>query len=177
MSKLQPQTSGLRSCAIVFALRRNYRRAIDYLNLDPTSDFHKAILLTTLLREGDTREALQVGAPHIPQWRSYDMLPACVEHKSVPGSVAAAAATQVSEDPEANYLAAANLAYCGQTGEALRLLALAVRGGYCSYPAMGSDPLFSGLRTTPEFAKIREAGEACRQKFLTARQQIEQQRH
>jgi len=73
---------------------------MDYLNLDPTSDFHKAILLTTLLREGHTREALQVGLPHIPQWGSYDMLPACVQHKSVPESAVAAASVQTSEDPE-----------------------------------------------------------------------------
>lgn len=171
------QTSGLRSCAIVFALRGNYRRAMDYLNLDPTSDFHKAILLTTLLREGHTREALQVGTPHIPQWASYDMLPACVEHKSVPGSVAAAAAAQVSEDPEANYLAATNLAYCGRTSAALRLLKLAVRGNYCSYPVMDSDPFLASLRTTPQFAGIRAAGIACQQNFLSARRHIEQQQH
>ena len=45
-----------------------------------------------------------------------------------------AANVRTSEDPEANYLAAANLAYCGQTTQALRLLRAAVQGNYCSYP-------------------------------------------
>jgi serine/threonine protein kinase/DNA-binding winged helix-turn-helix (wHTH) protein len=168
------QTSGLRSCAIVFALRGNYRRAMDYLDLDPTSDFHKAILLTTLLREGHTREALQVGVPNIPQWRTYDMLPAFVQHQSVSESAVMAASVQLSQDPEANYLAAANLAYCGQTGEALRLLKVAVQGNYCSYPAMDFDPFFAGLRTMPQFAEIRTAAIACQQNFLTVRQHLEE---
>src|SRR5439155_26117421 len=121
------QTSGLRSCAIVFALRGNYRRAMDYLNLDPTSDFSKAISITTLLREGREKEALRVGPPHIPQWTSYDMLLGCVQGRPQPEIVAAAGA-QISDDPEANYLSAANLAYCGQTAAALSLLKRAIEG-------------------------------------------------
>jgi DNA-binding winged helix-turn-helix (wHTH) protein/serine/threonine protein kinase len=168
------QTSGLRSCAIVFAQRGNYRRAVDYLNLDPTSDFAKAILLTTRLREGKTKEALKIGPPHIPQWGSYDMLPACIQRRSPQEIAALAANVQTSEDPEANYLAAANLAYCGQNKEALRLLGLAVQGNYCSYPAMDSDPFFASLRTMPEFAEIRAAGIACQKRFLTERQHLQQ---
>jgi DNA-binding winged helix-turn-helix (wHTH) protein/serine/threonine protein kinase len=169
------QTSGLRSCAIAFALRGNYHRAVDYLNLDPTSDFSKAILLTTRLREGREKEALKIGPPRIPQWGSYDMLPACIQRKSPQELAALVANVQTSEDPEANYLAAANLAYCGQDREALRLLRLAVRGNYCSYPAMDSDPFFARVRTMPEFAAIRTAGMGCQQNFLAARQHLRQQ--
>ena len=161
------QTSGLRSCAIVFALRGKYRRAMDYLNLDPTSDFHKAILMTTLLREGHTKEALQIGPPRIPQWKSYDLLPACAQHQPVPAII------QTSEDPEANYLAAANLAYCGQTNEALRLLTLAIQRNYCSYPAMDSDPFFASVRNMPQFAGIQAAGIACQQNFLAVRRRLQ----
>jgi hypothetical protein len=168
------QTSGLRSCSIVFALRGNYRRAMDYINLSAASDFAKAMSTTTLLREGREKEALQIEPPHIPQWGSYDMLPACAEHKPAPEITALAANVQTSEDPEANYLAAANLAYCGQNEQALRLLKLAVQGNYCSYPAMDSDPFFASVRANPEFAEIRAAGMACQKTFLAARQHVQQ---
>jgi tetratricopeptide (TPR) repeat protein len=174
--KLDPhtQTSGLRSCAIVFALRGEYRRAVDYLNLDSTSDFSKAILLTILLRQGHIKEASQLGPPHIPQWGSYDMLAACAQHRPTSEIVALASDVQISKDPEANYLAAANLAYCGQSAGAIRLLKLAIQGDYCSLPAMDSDPFFASMRAMPEFAEVREAGLACQQKFLAARRRIQQ---
>jgi len=162
------QTSGLRSCAITFALRGDYQRAQDYLKIDPNSDFSKAILLTTLLRAGKEKEALQIGPPHIPQWKSYDLLPACIQRKS--GPEVGAAIAQISADPEANYLAAANLAYCGQTDAALRLLKQAVAGNYCSYPAMDIDPLLDKVRARPEFAEIRSAGLACQQTFVRERE-------
>jgi hypothetical protein len=101
------------------------------------------------------------------------MLPACIQHRPLLEIASPAANVQTSEDPEANYLAAANLAYCGQTKEALRLLKLAVQRNYCSYPAMDSDPLFANVRTTPEFAAIRAAGIACQKRFLSERQQLQ----
>jgi hypothetical protein len=106
---------------------------------------------------------------------SYDMLPACIEHQPPQEIAALAANVQTSEDPEANYLAVANLAYCGQNKEALRLLRLAVEGNYCSWPAMDSDPFFAGVRAMPEFAAIRAAGIAYQQNFLAARVRVQQQ--
>jgi serine/threonine protein kinase len=166
---MHTQTSGLRSCAILFALWGKYQRAKDYIDVDPTSDFSRAILLTTLLRAGKEREALQVGAPHIPQWVSFDMLPACVEHRPPYEIAAMAAKVHVSDDPETNYLTAANLAYCGQNKEALRFLRLAVQGNYCSWPAIDFDPFFAKVRAMAEFAQIRSAGIACRQNFIASR--------
>jgi len=168
--------SGLRSCAILPALRGDYRLAGEYLRLDPDSDFSKAITLLALLRDGKTEEAIRLGAPHILQWPSYDMLIACAEHKP-PGDIAAMAAkAPVSADPEANYLAAANLAYCGQNEQALALLSKAVEGHYCSYPVMDSDPFLDGLRPNPEFSKIRSAAIACQQNYASAWQRIRSQR-
>jgi DNA-binding winged helix-turn-helix (wHTH) protein/serine/threonine protein kinase/tetratricopeptide (TPR) repeat protein len=168
------QTSGLRSCAIVFALRGDYHRAVDYLNVEPASDFSKAILLTILLRQGRTTEAFKLGSPHIPQWGSYDMLAACAQHKPASEITALASNVQISADSEANYLAAANLAYCGQTEQAVRLLKLAIQGKYCSYPAMDSDPFFASVRVLPEFAEIRRSGQACQERFLQLRRRIRQ---
>jgi Flp pilus assembly protein TadD len=169
------QSSGLRSCSIVFALRGDYARAGDYLNLDPASDFYKAMRITTLLRAGRKQEALRIGAPHIPQWTSYDLLTVCVQDKASPQIAALAASVPMSDDPEANYLAAANLAYCGRATMALSFLKKAIEGNYCSYPAMDSDPFFANVRAVPDFAGIRAAGMACQQKFLAARQRLEHQ--
>ena len=85
------------------------------------------------------------------------------------------AKVQASVDPEANYLAAANLAFCGRNTEALSLLSKAVEGHYCSYPVMDSDPFFARLRGTPEFARIRAAAVACQQNYASEWQRIQSQ--
>jgi len=46
------------------------------------------------------------------------------------------------------------------------MLKQAVQGGYCSYPAIDSDPMLAGIRGRPEFAAIRSEGIACQKKFL-----------
>ena len=168
--QLEPRntTSGVRSCSILPALRGDNQRAERYLRSDAGSDFSKAITLMGLLRAGNDKEALQLGAPHIAQWPSYDMLVLCAQHRPAAEITAIADKVQASVDPEANYLAAANLAFCGQTEKALSLLSKAVEGNYCSYPVMDSDPFFDKIRHAPEFLKIRTAAMACQQKFLTA---------
>ena len=174
---LDPHTRAARerSCSIVFVLQGNYRRAADYLNPDPVSDFSKAISITMLLRQGKEKEALQIGAPRIPQWASYDVVLACAQHKPASEIVAMAASVHSADDPETNYLTAGNLSYCGPTTMALSFLRRAVEGNYCAYPAMDSDPLLAGLRGNPEFARIRAEGISCRQKFLLARSQMQPQ--
>ena len=77
------QTSGLRTCAMVFVLRGDYPRAMNYLQLDQGSDFAKALTIDMLARQGRTQEALQVGAPNIPGWKSYDVLRACLAGQAV----------------------------------------------------------------------------------------------
>jgi tetratricopeptide (TPR) repeat protein len=158
---------GLRSCAILFAARGDYRRAQDFLDLDPESDIGRALSITTLLREGKDEQALTLGPPHVPQWASYDMVVACAQHAPAAEIARMAAAVIPSGDPEANYLFAANLAYCGQTTAALALLKRAVESNYCSYPAMDSDVFFAKVRDVPEFARVREQAIACQKRFLT----------
>ena len=169
------RTSGLRSCAILPALRGDYRRAAEALRVDSDSDFARAILLLALLRAGKNDDALRLGAPHIVQWPSYDMLIACAQQRAEADIEQMAAKVQSSVDPEANYLAAANLAYCRQNDAALALLSKAVEGHYCSYPVMDTDPFFNGIRDTREFGVIRAAGIACQESFAAEWQRI--QRH
>ncbi len=167
----QTQTSGLRSCAIAFLLLGDYPRALNYLHLDLGSDWAKAFSIDMLVREGKEQEALQIGSPHVPQWTSYDMLLACVQRRPLPEILALAATVRPSEDPEANYLSAAHLAYCGQADAALEMLRRAIKGNYCSYPAIESDPFFTRLRAKPEFGEIRSAAMECEHNFLAQRGQ------
>ena len=160
------RTSGLRSCAIVFFQQGDYHRAMDYIHLDAGSDFASAMSISILLRQGREQEALQIGPPHIPQWPSYDMLLACAQRRPSAEIAALAETVQPSDDPEANYLSAANLAYCGQTGAALQMLKRAIQGNYCSYPAIDSDQFFASVRAKPEFAEIRSAADRMPEEFF-----------
>ncbi len=162
-------TSGLRSCAIVFFLRGEHPHAMNFQQLYPDSDVSKAFLLDIVLRQGRREEAIRIGPPRIPQYPSYDMLVACAGRHPRSEIDAIARTVQPLEDPESNYLAAAHLAYCGQREAALELLRSAIKGNYCSYPALQSDPFFNDLRTAPEFLAIRELAVTCQGHFLAKR--------
>ena len=69
------------------------------------------------------------------------MLMAFLEHRPAREVDSLALAVKPSPDPEMNYFSAAHLAYCGHTAVAIEMLKRAIAGGYCSYPAIDSDPL------------------------------------
>ena len=167
-------STGLRSCAMVFLLQRDYAGASNFLNhyrdYYSGSDFATSLSIDILLRQGKEREALQLGLAHTPQWAGYDMLLAYLQHKSTPEINVLAAKLQPSDDPETNYLTAGHLAYAGYPDAAIRLLRMAIKGNYCSYPAMESDPMFTNLRSKPEFSEIRAAGMQCQQNFVSKRE-------
>jgi tetratricopeptide (TPR) repeat protein len=160
-------TSGLRSCAIPFILQGDYPRALNFLYLDSASGFTKALTIDLLVRQGKEEEALRVGSPGLPTFVSSDLLLACVGRRSSTEVRTIAAGVRPSEDPEINYLFAGHLSYCKQSDAALAMLRRAIEGGYCSYPAMDTDPFFADLRGTSGFTSIRAAAIACREAFLT----------
>jgi hypothetical protein len=148
----------------------NYQRALEYLHLDPGSSFEKTISIDVFLRQGKEKEALESLHENVPPWGGYDVVRAFLEHRSTPEVAALARKVRPAEDPEMNYFSAAHLAYCGQTEAALQLLREAIRGGYCSYPALSSDPPFAALRDRPEFAGLRSSAIACQNDFVSERQ-------
>ncbi|MBZ5679267.1 MAG: winged helix-turn-helix domain-containing protein [Acidobacteriia bacterium] len=167
---LEPQiTWG--SCSSTFMELGNYKRARDFIRKDLSSEWSKAHAVEILVREGKGSEALQIGAPHIPDWESYNMLLACVQHKPAQEISSLAKAVKSSDDPEVNYFFAAHLAYCGQSDAALRMLKLAIQGKHCSYPAMDTDPLFASLRSNPKFAEVHSSAVECQNDFLAKRDQ------
>jgi serine/threonine protein kinase/Flp pilus assembly protein TadD len=163
----------LRSCAVVFLLQGDYARALNFLsnyqNHISGSDYAASVSIEILLRQGKEQEALQLGSAHPPQWAGFDLLLAYMQHKPASELNALADKVKTSDDPEANYLSAGHLAYAGYPDAAMRMLWAAIKGNYCSYPSMDSDPMFKSLRVKPEFAEIRAAGIQCRNNFLSQR--------
>jgi len=171
----QPVNTTLRSCALVFSVRRDFTRAMSFLNLDRETEVGRAFRVDALVRQGMKEEAIATGLPQLPQWRAkYEMLFACLRDRPAAEIDALARDVQVAPDPEENYLSAAHLSYCGQTGAAGAMLRRAIEGNYCSFPAMESDPLFANLRARPEYAEIRAAGVRCQQRFLAERTRLVQ---
>lgn len=154
-------TSGLRSCAFVFLLRGDYPRAINYLHLDQGSQWEKALTIHMLIRQGKTRDGLQLGSPIMPHWQNFDLLRACASGRNASEIAALAAGVVPSSDPETNYLFASHLSYCGETARAGELLARAIGGGYCSFPALETDPFFEPLRRSPGYTVIRSQARGC----------------
>ncbi len=168
-------TTALRSCAMVFLLQGDYPRALNFLSHYGDhysgSDFATSLSIDIFLRQNKEQQALQLGLAYTPQWAGYDMLMACIQHKSASEIRELAQKVQPSDDSETNYLTAGHLAYCGQTNAAFDMLRRAIKGNYCSYPAIDTDPLFASLRTKSEFAEIRAAASQCQNNFESQRGQ------
>ena len=168
----QPLNTTIRSCALVFFVRGDFTRAVNYLNLDRESEVGKAFWVDMLVRQGQTEAALDIGLPQVPQWRGkYAMLVACMQGRPSAEIAALARGVTTAADAEENYLSAAHLSYCDQTDAASEMLKRAIRGNYCSFPAMESDPLLANLRSTAGYGEIRAAGRACQDRFLAQRRQ------
>jgi len=158
------------SCSTTFMEAGNYNRAMEFVRKDLSSEWSKAHAIEVLLRQGRTQEAIRIGPPQIPRWDSYKMLLACARHEPESQIRSLAAGVETDDDPEVNYFFAGHLAYCGQTNAALRMLNLAIKRNYCSYPAMDKDPFFDKVRSNPEFSNIRAAGVACHDNFVANRE-------
>ena len=79
------------------------------------------------------------------------------------------AAAYDPHDPEPAYWGAGESAFCGRPVDALHMLQYSIAHGYCAYPAMDRDPVFSSLRSLPEFAALRTQAQQCQQRFLDYR--------
>jgi DNA-binding winged helix-turn-helix (wHTH) protein/TolB-like protein len=160
------------SCSTTFMEFGDYKRAMDFVRKDLSSEWSKAHAIEVLLRDNRDREAIQVGPPKIPHWDSYKMLLACARHEPESQIRSLATGVEMDDDPEVNYFFAAHLAYCGQSDAAVRMLRLAIERNYCSYPAMDRDPLFNNVRGSQQFSEVRAAGIACHQNFVANRDPV-----
>ena len=166
-----PQNPRLRSCAYSYLYAGKLDRVMDFLMLDEGSYFVHWGTVLYHLRRNDRNAALHVvrQAADEPTRR---LMEPCLE-----GARGATLDDPVSEfvlrwqlsgDPEAHYALAPMLVYCNRPQEALRLLESADDGGFCSYPAVDRDPIWTGLRSDPEFQRIRTKAMACHDRFRRA---------
>jgi tetratricopeptide (TPR) repeat protein len=174
---LDPGFSGFRSCAMPFILQGDYARAQTYIRLDEHSGFGAMLRMLIALRTGNTTVVLaESNAVSQGGFRFADLARMYLNHAPEAELRRAAAELEVeprsSRDPETLYVNAAVLSFCGQGDAALRQLRKAIKGKYCSYPAMEKDPLFDPIRQRSEFAELRQAAIQCQQSFLTHRQQV-----
>jgi eukaryotic-like serine/threonine-protein kinase len=172
---LDPGNYYFRSCSTAFSLDGQYSRGMEYVALDAGSHWSNRAEVSSLLREGRNAEALEK-ARTITDDPRVQLVEACLEKR--PSSEIDELSREAHgfwlSDPEIRYTTAENEAFCGRNQVALGLLRQAVEDGYCSYPALDSDPLFSTLRHTAEFQQVRSAAMDCQKKFLGYRNQHRQ---
>jgi TolB-like protein len=174
---LDPGFNRFRSCAIPFILQGDYARAQSYIRLDEHSGFGAMLRMMIGLRTGNTAAALEESnAASQGGFRFADLVRIYLSHAPEAELRRAAAGLEVeprsSRDPETLYFNAAVLSFCGQGDAALRQLRTAIKGNYCSYPAMDTDPLFDVIRQRPEFAGLRQAAIQCQEGFLAHRKRF-----
>lgn len=163
------QDSRPRSCGVTFMQRGDYSRAMEFLRTDPNSDVSKAVSIDVLLREQKREEALDAMSANLPQWGGYPVVQAYLQRRPASQVAEMARDLKPAADPEVNYFSAAHLAYVGNREAALAMLKRSIDGGYCSFPAAKSDPMFLILRDTPQFASVEAAGMTCQGRFQKER--------
>lgn len=175
---LDPGFGGFRSCAVPYILQGDYARAQNSIQLDGQSGFAATLRMVIALRSGnragalaESESALQGGFRFVGVARIYlkhapesELRKAAAELETDPRS---------AHDPETLYFNAAVLSFCGQSDAALRQLRIAIKGHYCSYPALDKDPLFDPIRQRPEFAELRHAATQCQESFTSHRSQVD----
>jgi TolB-like protein len=173
---LDPGDSDLRSCALTFISLGRYRRARDFLAIDAGSSWNARVERTILLHEGRQEEAAALDsrlaatqAARIEAFRAGDRQ-----------RLARLADEQVARivtvrDGEAAFGTGNELAFMGQTPQALALLRWAVEHGFCS-TAFDTEPFLAGLRGTEALRALQRQAATCRAAFATHRAQAASRR-
>jgi TolB-like protein/Flp pilus assembly protein TadD len=168
---LDSKDPGWRSCSLALVLLGNYEHAMDYIRLDAGSQWSTYVEADLRLRQGKPGEALAL-LKRVTNADILAPLEPCLEGRprsdDDPVLRRMEAALLTDRDPERKYFNGARMAYCGNTGLALRLLRRSVEGNFLAVPAMDRDPLLAKVRNMPEFAQIRALAVE-KQKQLAAR--------
>jgi TolB-like protein len=173
--RLDPGNSRIRSCTIAFYVSGQYERAMDFIRLDPGTRWAAVHSIQVRWRQGQRQEVLHL-TRELPEWELSRFVAGCLARpssKALSGLASEIRSARLAmHDPELKYHAAAALADCGQHGPALDLLSRAIDEGYCSYPALDTDPLWASLRAQPGFAAVRTRAVACHEQFLADYRQV-----
>ncbi len=172
---LDPGDFGFRSCAFAFLELGKADRALDFVRLDPGSEWAAWLMPSVYLAQGNVAQARQ-SVKDVGKAQVYhrELLTACTQPQRPPDidRIAREAENSVMTelDPEQWYRVGALLAYCGQKEAALRLLRNAVQQNYCAYSPLLEDPLLKDLRKDTEFNQVLTAASNCQASLKEGRQ-------
>jgi eukaryotic-like serine/threonine-protein kinase len=173
--QLDPGNFLFRSCAWSFLEMGKTDRAMDFVQLDPGSEWAAWVTPYVNLAAGNLQEA-RSNAKNMAKAPFYhrDLMEACTAAQR-PSDLAkivhdAEVSVMLEPDPEAWYHVGALMATCGQPESALRLLKSAVQQNYCAYSALLDDPLLKDLRKETAFNQVLTAASNCQAVFKEARQ-------
>lgn len=170
--QLDPHYYLWRNCAFTYIADGKLEQAPRFIALDPTSYWGALVTPILKTRQGDVAAALKaVGRLPEPSVQRRFMH-ACLTGKRGAALDAIAPAYMdywsKPHDGEADYWIAGSLVYCGRPDDALTMLAQAIAGHYCSYPAIDRDPRWKALHDNPRFQALRRKAIACHEQFLLA---------
>jgi TolB-like protein len=163
---LDPGNFAFRSCAWSFLEMGKTDEAMDFLQLDPGSEWAHWVTPYVHLAEGNVAEA-RSDVKDMARAAIYhrDLMEACTAAQR-PADFArivhdAEASRMTEADPEAWYHVGTLLAYCGQNEPALRMLQAAVEQNYCAHEALLDDPLLKDLRKETAFNDVLTKSSQC----------------
>ena len=164
--------SALATFALTFLAMEDHGRALEFLALRAGTAWADNIRMQILLHQRNHAEALRI-AERLSADASW---PARFVRDFLRGRPAQEVArisdeyieqnVRVNRDPESSYLDGALLALCGLQARALDLIGRAIRGGYCAYPNLETDPLLESIRGRPEYRSLVAEGQRAQQAFI-----------
>jgi TolB-like protein len=164
--QLDPENFAYRSCAWSFLEMGKTDQAMDFVHLDPGSEWAAWVTPYVHLAEGNIAEARNT-ARNMAKATIYhrDLMEACTAVQRPPDMARivhdAETSVKLEADPEAWYHVGALMAACGQNEPALRLLKAAVTQNYCAVSALLDDPLLKELRKETAFNEVLTQGDKC----------------
>jgi hypothetical protein len=168
---LDPGNYQFRSCSMTFDQLGNYKRAVDFLQLDAGSVWASSNLIRHYVREGKIAQAREV-AQNVGVSQLTGMLVACLNDPSSPDTASVirrdADRWGADPDPEVRYTLAGDFLFCGHRDIALKMLQSSIiTGHFCAYEGLKNDSAYAPLRGTPEFSQLLSAAKQCQSDFLS----------
>jgi TolB-like protein len=171
---LDPGNYRYRSCSLTLMIQGNFARAMDFIQLDAGSTWARGNLVAYYLRNGNLSQAREQVGKAGKDWNAEGLMNVCLNHAPA-ADVDKASREFVQKlsdyhDPEARYLNAAYVVFCGaEKDSGLRLMKGAIAGHYCPYTDLQNNAMLANVRGTPEFAELLSAAKQCRDNFLAER--------
>jgi tetratricopeptide (TPR) repeat protein len=171
-----PTNPIFRSCAQTLMLLARYDRALDYVRLDNGSEWSMFVTSLIYQRMGRRADARAQHDRLSPEYLSgmapamlHGLLSRCLagDPPDKQGHVTdddIRIFLTVREDPEPLYVWASDLAYCGHTKPAIRLLRESIRRNFCAV-TIETDPTFDAVRRSAEYSELLTAAQGCRARF------------